>query len=122
MSDWLLAAEGNGFTPPGPSDFEPPPFFTVAGFEVNKPIVVVVLATLVVAAFFYLAARRAERATAAGGNGGLVPGKLQFAGEQAYGFVRNGIGLGWSLLSGTVDLTDTRTSSLADDPDSDWPP
>ncbi len=93
MSDWLLAAEGNGFTPPGPSDFEPPPFFTVAGFEVNKPIVVVVLATLAVAAFFYLAARRAERATAAGGNGGLVPGKLQFAGEQAYGFVRNGSGL-----------------------------
>ena len=87
MSDWVLAAEGEGFHPPGPADFEPPPFFTVAGLEVNKPIVVVVLATLLVAAFFYAAARRAERA------GGLVPGKLQFAGESAYGFVRNGIGL-----------------------------
>ena len=87
MSNTLLAAEGNGFTPPGPSIFEPPPFFTVAGFEVNKPIVVVVLASLIVAAFFYAASRRA-----AAGNG-LVPGKLQYAGESAYGFVRNGIGL-----------------------------
>lgn len=86
MSDWLLAAEGTGFTPPGPSDFEPPPFFTLAGLEVNKPIVIVVLSALVVAAFFSLAARRAE-------SGSLVPGKLQFAGESAYGFVRNGIGL-----------------------------
>jgi len=81
------AAEGGGFTPPGPSDFEPPPFFTVAGLEVNKPIVVVLLASVVVGAFFYAAARRA-----AAGNG-LVPGKLQYAGEAAYGFVRNGIGM-----------------------------
>lgn len=87
MSDLLLAAEGTGFTPPGPSIFEPPPFFSVAGFDVNKPIVVVVLATVMVGAFFYAAARRAET------GGGLVPGKLQFAGESAYGFVRNGIGL-----------------------------
>ncbi|HWH29782.1 MAG TPA: F0F1 ATP synthase subunit A, partial [Mycobacteriales bacterium] len=90
MKDWLLAAEGNGFTPPGPSIFEPPPFFTVAGFEVTKPIVVVALSTVLVAGFFWLAARRAETA---GAGGGLVPGKLQFAGESAYGFVRNGIGL-----------------------------
>ncbi len=87
MSSTLLAVEGTGFTPPGPSDFEPPPFFTVAGFDVDKPIVIVALATLVVALFFYVASRRA----AAGQ--GLVPGKLQFAGESAYGFVRNGIGL-----------------------------
>ncbi len=87
MSSTLLAAEGNGFTPPGPSIFEPPPFFTVAGLEVNKPIVVVLLATVVVAAFFYAASRRA-----AAGHG-MVPGKLQYAGESAYGFVRNGIGL-----------------------------
>ncbi len=87
MSSTLLAAEGTGFTPPGPSDFEPPPFFTLAGFEVDKPIVVVTLATLLVAVFFYAASRRA----AAGQ--GLVPGKLQYAGEAAYGFVRNGIGL-----------------------------
>jgi F-type H+-transporting ATPase subunit a len=91
VSDWLLAAEGgNGFTPPGPSDFEPTPFFTVGGWEVDKIVLIVAVSTVLVGAFFYLAARRAE---AAGANGGLVPGKLQFAGESAYGFVRNGIGL-----------------------------
>lgn len=87
MSDWFLAAEGNGFTPPGPSIFEPPAFFTIAGWAVDKVVVVIVLSTLIVGAFFYLAARRAEA------GGGLVPGKLQYAGESAYGFVRNGIGL-----------------------------
>jgi F-type H+-transporting ATPase subunit a len=87
VSDLLLAAEGEGFTPPGPSIFEPPPFFSIAGFHVDKPVVVVLLSSLLVGLFFYLAARRAEA------TGGLVPGKLQFAGEQAYGFVRNGIGL-----------------------------
>ena len=87
VSDSLLAAEGNGFTPPGPSDFEPTPFFTVGAFEVDKIIVIIALATIIVGAFFYLAARRAEA------TGGLVPGKLQFAGESAYGFVRNSIGL-----------------------------
>ncbi len=87
MSDWLLAVEGEGFTPPGPRDFEPTPFFTVAGFEFDKIVLILVLSTVLVAAFFYLAARRAETA------GGLVPGKLQFVGESAYGFVRNGIGL-----------------------------
>ncbi|MCW2680575.1 MAG: F-type H+-transporting ATPase subunit a [Frankiales bacterium] len=87
MSDRTIAAEGNGFTPPGPSDFEPPPFFTVAGLEVNKPIVVVLLASVLVALFFYAASRRI-----AAGNG-MVPGKLQYAGESAYGFVRNSIGL-----------------------------
>ncbi|AIY19851.2 F0F1 ATP synthase subunit A [Pimelobacter simplex] len=41
-----------------------------------------VLAAILVFAFFYLALRR----------GALVPGKLQFAGESAYGMVRNSIG------------------------------
>ena len=86
MSNALLA-EGPGFEAPGPSDFEPPPFFTLAGLEVNKPIVIVVLSAIIVAAFFYAASRR----IAAGQ--GMVPGKLQYAGESAYGFVRNGIGL-----------------------------
>jgi F-type H+-transporting ATPase subunit a len=87
VSSTLLAAEGNGFTPPGPSIFEPPPFFSIGGFAVDKPIVVVLLATVIVGAFFYAASRRA-----ATGNG-MVPGKLQYMGESAYGFVRNGIGL-----------------------------
>jgi F-type H+-transporting ATPase subunit a len=87
VSDTILAAEGPGFTPPGPRDFEPPPFFTVAGLDVDKPIVIVLLSTLLVGAFFYAASRR----IAAGH--GMVPGKLQYAGESAYGFVRNSIGL-----------------------------
>jgi len=87
VSDRTIAAEGTGFTPPGPSDFEPPPFFTVAGLDVDKPIVVVLLSALIVGAFFYAASRRI-----AAGNG-MVPGKLQYAGESAYGFVRNSIGL-----------------------------
>ncbi len=85
MSDRTIAAEGTGFTPPGPSDFEPTPFFTVGGWEVDKIVLVVTLATLAVALFFYASSRRA-----ASGNG-MVPGKLQFAGEGVYGFVRNGV-------------------------------
>jgi F-type H+-transporting ATPase subunit a len=85
VSNALLAADG--FEAPGPGIFNPPPFFTVAGLEVTKPIVVVLLSALIVAAFFYAASRR----IAAGQ--GMVPGKLQYAGESAYGFVRNGIGL-----------------------------
>jgi F-type H+-transporting ATPase subunit a len=40
------------------------------------------LAALLVFGFFYLAARKRS----------MVPGKLQYAGESAYGFVRNGLG------------------------------
>ena len=65
------------FTPPGPGDFELPALF--AG--VDKPMLQLVLAALLVVGFFWVASRRGE----------LVPGKLQFAGEQAYTFVRNGI-------------------------------
>jgi F-type H+-transporting ATPase subunit a len=87
VSSTLLAAEGNGFTPPGPSIFEPPPFFTIGGWEVDKVVVVVALATLIVAAFFYATSRRAATSE------GMVPSKLQYLGESAYGFVRNGIGM-----------------------------
>jgi F-type H+-transporting ATPase subunit a len=90
VSNALLAdstAFETAFKAPGPSDFEPPPFFTLAGLEVNKPIVIVVLSAIIVAAFFYAASRR----IAAGQ--GMVPGKLQYAGESAYGFVRNGIAM-----------------------------
>ncbi|MFG1923499.1 F0F1 ATP synthase subunit A [Cryptosporangium sp. NPDC048952] len=80
MSTQLLAA-GPGFEAPGPADFEFPPLFTVAGFEFTKPMLIIVLGTIVVAALFYAAARNPK----------LVPGKLQFAGEQAYGLVRNSV-------------------------------
>jgi F-type H+-transporting ATPase subunit a len=76
----LLAADGSGFTSPGPGDFEYPPLFG-AGTFFTKPMLIIVLASVVVALFFYLASRRAV----------VVPGKLQFVGESIYGFVRNGI-------------------------------
>jgi F-type H+-transporting ATPase subunit a len=44
-------------------------------------MLLVLLSVVFIAVFFVLAARKQQ----------LVPGKLQFAGEAAYGFVRNGI-------------------------------
>ena len=79
------------FTPPGPGDFNVPPLGSDRTFEflgqhmyigVTKPMIQVVLAGVLVFAFLYLASRRRS----------LVPGRLQFAGEEAYGFVRNSMG------------------------------
>jgi F-type H+-transporting ATPase subunit a len=89
----LVRAAGGeeGFTPPGPGDFNLPPIgggseFTFLGesmvLGVTKPMLQLVLAAVVVFLFFRAAA--AKRA--------MVPGKLQFAGESGYGFVRNSIG------------------------------
>jgi F-type H+-transporting ATPase subunit a len=77
----VSAAEGEKFVPPGPGDFELPAVFSVAGADVTKPMLQLVLAAVLVFAFFYAAA--SKRA--------MVPGKLQFVGESAYGFVRNSI-------------------------------
>lgn len=84
MNSWVLAAENGseGFVSPGPKAFVYPPLFGPGTF-VTKPMLILVLSSLTVAVVFYLAARRAQ----------TVPGKLQFVGESAYGFVRNGIGL-----------------------------
>jgi F-type H+-transporting ATPase subunit a len=80
-----------GFTPPGPGDFNLPPIGPDKTFEfmgqaqyigVTKPMLQLVLAAVLVFGFFYLAARKQA----------MVPGKLQFVGEQAYGFVRNSMG------------------------------
>lgn len=73
----LPMASGNGFTPPGPADFELPPIFG----EVTKPMVLIVLSTVLIFAVTYAMARKAA----------VVPGRLQFAGEFAYGAVRNSI-------------------------------
>jgi F-type H+-transporting ATPase subunit a len=73
----VLAAGGDEFVAPGPAEFDLPAIF--AG--ITKPMLIVVLGAILVGAFFYAAAR----------NSRLVPGKLQFAGEEVYGFVRNGI-------------------------------
>ena len=81
MNLWVMAA-GEGFKSPGPGDFEYPPLFGDGTFF-TKPMLITVLGSLAVAVFFYLATRRAS----------MVPGKLQYAGESAYGFVRNSIAL-----------------------------
>lgn len=83
MSTLLAASsEGEGFVSPGPKDFDLPPFFdSVAWF--TKPVLIVLLATLLIAAFYWLSARRAS----------VVPGRLQFAGESLYGFIRNDVAL-----------------------------
>ncbi|MFC6286592.1 F0F1 ATP synthase subunit A [Nocardioides sp. GCM10027113] len=88
----VRTADGEGFTPPGPADFDLPPIgggdatFMMFGQEfvlgVTKPMLQVVLAGILVFAFFYLAARKRA----------MVPGRLQYVGEEAYGFVRNSLG------------------------------
>ena len=70
-----------GFVAPGPNSFDLPPVFTVAGVDITKPMLQLVLAAVLVFGFFYAAAKQRS----------MVPGKLQFVGESAYGFVRNSI-------------------------------
>ncbi|CAA9368758.1 MAG: ATP synthase F0 sector subunit a [uncultured Nocardioides sp.] len=87
----MTAIRTEGFTPPGPGDFNLPPIGPDRTFElfgqtyylgVTKPMLQLVLAAVLVFGFFYLASKRRA----------MVPGKLQYAGEQAYGFVRNSMG------------------------------
>lgn len=66
------------FHAPGPGSFELPPVFELGSFGVTKPMLLLVLSALVVVGFSWLAARRAA----------VVPGRLQFAGESVYNFVR----------------------------------
>ena len=84
-------AAGEGFTPPGPGDFNLPPLGPDKTFEflgetmylgVTKPMIQLVLAAVVVFWFFYAAAK--QRA--------MVPSRLQYVGEAGYGFTRNSIG------------------------------
>ena len=79
-----MAESGGEFVAPGPNsfDFSEVALFHVGEVAVTKPMVQLVLGGVIVFAFFYAAFRRAT----------LVPGRLQFAGESAYGMVRNSIG------------------------------
>jgi len=70
------------FEAPGPGIFDLPPVFSIGSFDVTKPMLELVLAAVLIFAFFYVAA----------GKRAMVPGKLQYAGEGAYGFVRNSLG------------------------------
>jgi F-type H+-transporting ATPase subunit a len=78
----MSAPTAEEFHAPGPGNFNLPGFFEVAGEAITKPMIQLVLAAVLVFAFFYLALRR----------GALVPSRLQFAGETAYGMVRDGLG------------------------------
>lgn len=80
----------DGFTPPGPQDFNLPPIGPDRTFQflgetmfagVTKPMLLLVLSAGLVFAFLYYSIR--SRA--------MVPGRLQFVGEASYGFVRNGL-------------------------------
>jgi len=73
-------AAGDSFVPPGPADFRLPPAFGESVFF-TKPYLLLALSVFVVAGFFLISARNAS----------MVPSRLQFAGEQAYNFVRNSI-------------------------------
>jgi len=79
------------FIPPSPADFDLPPIGGGSTFEflgqqmqlgVTKPMLQVVVVAVFVFGFLFLASRQRS----------LVPGKLQFSGESAYGFVRNSMG------------------------------
>jgi F-type H+-transporting ATPase subunit a len=91
-----MTADGAGlraeeFQPPGPGDFDLPPVgdgfgsFTAFGEEwvigITKPMIQLVIAAVLVFGFLYVAAKQRS----------LVPGRLQYAGEGAYGFVRNSV-------------------------------
>ena len=79
-----MAESGGEFVAPGPNsfDFSEVALFHIGETAITKPMVQLVLGAVIVFAFFYAASRRAT----------LVPGRLQFAGESAYGMVRNSIG------------------------------
>jgi F-type H+-transporting ATPase subunit a len=83
-----VTTQSAGFTPPGPEDFNLPPIGPDKTFEwlgqthylgVTKPMLQLVVSAVLVFGLFYVASRR----------GAMVPGRLQYVAEEAYGFVRN---------------------------------
>ena len=87
----MTVIRAEGFTPPGPGDFDLPPIGPDKTFEmfgqqfylgVTKPMLQIVLAAVLVFAFFYVASRRQS----------MVPGRMQYVAEAGYGFVRNSMG------------------------------
>ncbi|WP_239460204.1 F0F1 ATP synthase subunit A [Nocardioides daejeonensis] len=87
----MSITRAEGFTAPGPGDFDLPPIGPDKTFEflgqtmylgVTKPMIQMVLVGVLVFVFFWAAARKRA----------MVPGRLQYIGEQGYGFVRNSMG------------------------------
>lgn len=93
MSLIAAAAVRAEFVPPGPQDFKLPPVpgfdggtFAFLGEEmylaVTKPMLLLVISAVLVFVLFRYAIKPQA----------MVPGKAQFMGEEAYGFVRNSLG------------------------------
>jgi F-type H+-transporting ATPase subunit a len=90
LSSFVVKTED--FTPPGPGDFDLPPvggdfgtfqmFGETWALGVTKPMLQVLLSAILIFGLFYLASRKRA----------MVPGRLQFVGEEAYGMVRNSMG------------------------------
>lgn len=70
------------FESPSKNDFDFPGLFSHDSWF-TKPVLIVVLMTAIALVFYLAAARNAK----------LVPGKLQFAGESIYGYIRNDVAL-----------------------------
>lgn len=82
MSIAVLLEKTEGYTSPGPGDFDLPAVFSIGSVDVTKPMLLLFLAAGLVFVFLYAASRKRA----------LVPGRLQFVGEEAYSAVRNGMG------------------------------
>jgi F-type H+-transporting ATPase subunit a len=77
-----VLAANPGFNAPGPADFQLPDIFNGHQILLAKSSLLLVLAAVVVFVLFLVSSRR----------GALVPGRLQYAGESAYSWVRDNIG------------------------------
>ncbi|MFM7776669.1 MAG: F0F1 ATP synthase subunit A [Actinomycetota bacterium] len=71
----------SGFVPPGAKDFQFPPIWGDSIY-LTKPVILVGFSVVIISSFL-LAATRSKA---------IVPGRLQFAGEGIYTFVRNTLG------------------------------
>lgn len=76
----VVIASGEGFVPPGVGEFIFKPYSDSLPF-LTKPLVASLVAAVIVAVFFLAGARRRA----------LVPGRVQFAAESVYTFIRNGV-------------------------------
>lgn len=85
VADYAAAGDPSNkktFESPGPNDFDFPGLFSHNGWF-TKPILIVIIMTTLVAVLYVLASRNPK----------IVPGRLQFAGESVYSFIRNDVAL-----------------------------
>lgn len=81
VASLFIASDSGSFIAPGPGSFELPPAFYIGDFGVTKSMLLLAASAVLIIGLTYAASRKAA----------VVPGRLQFAGEAVYGFVRNGI-------------------------------